>query len=145
MHSFSRWNIHIQASKSKRPCKHDGNFSSKCKWLHQTTTSAFNLKCEMAVRRCANLKLLKSESRQFCVKIPLLNPQNGVKNRALPIRPHKCVKYMYLKKIGQNKHPGDLVTRTGDREISSVYGRLPDNPAGIYVLICSWPLSSSGK
>ena len=25
-------------------------------------------------------------------------------------------------------YPGDLVTRTGEREIRSVYGRFPDNP-----------------
>ena len=25
-------------------------------------------------------------------------------------------------------HPGDLVTRMGERKIQSVYGRIPDNP-----------------
>ena len=34
----------------------------------------------------------------------------------------------YVKKAPSRFYPGDLVTRTGDREIRSVSGRLPDNP-----------------
>ena len=32
------------------------------------------------------------------------------------------------KKVQSGFYPGDLVTRTGDREIRSASGRLPDNP-----------------
>ena len=31
-------------------------------------------------------------------------------------------------KVQSRFYPGDLVTRTGDREIRSVFGRLPDYP-----------------
>ena len=34
----------------------------------------------------------------------------------------------YAKNAPSRFYPGDLVTRTGDREIRSVSGRLPDNP-----------------
>ena len=33
-----------------------------------------------------------------------------------------------LRKVQSRFYPGDLMTRTGDREIRSVSGRLPDNP-----------------
>ena len=33
-----------------------------------------------------------------------------------------------LKKVQSGFYPGDLVTRTGDREIRSASVRLPDNP-----------------
>ena len=33
-----------------------------------------------------------------------------------------------LWKVQSRFYPGDLMTRTGDREIRSVSGRLPDNP-----------------
>ena len=33
-----------------------------------------------------------------------------------------------LWKVQSRFYPGDLMTRTGDREIRSVPGRLPDNP-----------------
>ena len=41
-------------------------------------------------------------------------------------------------KVQSRFYPGDLVTRTGDREIRSVSGRLPDYPGELValVLIC---------
>ena len=33
-----------------------------------------------------------------------------------------------LKKVQSRIYPGELLTRTGDREIRSVSGRLPDHP-----------------
>ena len=39
-------------------------------------------------------------------------------------------------KVQSRFYPGDLVTRTGDREIRSVSGRLPDYPGE---LACMYP------
>ena len=49
------------------------------------------------VCRDANLnKFGKTGERQFCVKLPLLNTQNRVKNRALPIRLQKLFQNLLL-------------------------------------------------
>ena len=50
-----------------------------------------------------------------------------------------------LWKVQSRFYPGDLMTRTGDREIRSVSGRLPDNPgelACMEVFPSWWTLAS---
>ena len=42
--------------------------------------------------------------------------------------PSQSIKFLKYKKGHSGVYPGDLVTRTGDREIHSAYGTLPDNP-----------------
>ena len=37
-------------------------------------------------------------------------------------------------------YPGDLVTRTGDREIHSVSGRLPDYPGELACMVMGAPV-----
>ena len=74
---------------------------------------------------------------QFSVKIDSFQPQKCQKWSK--IRKMLKIFWHFFAKIGQNEgenayfkhfplYPEDLVIRTGDREIRSVSGRLPDNP-----------------
>ena len=78
----------------------------------------------------------KSGDCQFCVSVPLLDPENGVTNRSPPLI--LTPKVPKINKIGQKKsenryfkhfslYQGDLVTCMGDQEIQSASKRLPDN------------------
>ena len=78
---------------------------------------------------------------QFCVEIDSLLPQKWSKNRKNASNISN-----FFAKFGQNEsentyfkhfpaYPGDLVIRTGDREIRSVSGRFPDNPGELAYMI----------
>ena len=43
-------------------------------------------------------------------------------------------------KVQSRFYPGDLVTRTGDREIHSVSGRLPDYPGELACMVMGAPV-----
>ena len=81
------------------------------------------------IQRCQPRKIKIRVTTNFGSRSTLLNHQNGVK-------PQKCINFL-LKSVKLSiktrilthfpSNTGDLVTHTGDQEIRSVSGRLPDN------------------